>query len=271
MQIQAILARPTIATNTWTILLQNEWGNLTYFERKADTPRIPASNTKVWTTACAYELFGPDKVWPWDDGHTISEGCTDILKPSWNDGADHLLDFIGSELAGTSSRAAAGQFVLDWAQDQVGLNMTGAAMGDGCGLDRENHFSARQMVGIFRHMHNNHPKWQPSLPVGCVDGTLSSRFCGPDTKGRVHAKTGTLHDVHAVSGYVENRHDGQTYFFSVLTNNCVDFIGGNSARAPESLGGFAAGASVDAIDAIASVMGQAGLPNPIAPHHRAVV
>eukprot|EP00462_Mataza_sp_D1_P019527 CAMPEP_0175132924 /NCGR_PEP_ID=MMETSP0087-20121206/7342_1 /TAXON_ID=136419 /ORGANISM="Unknown Unknown, Strain D1" /LENGTH=405 /DNA_ID=CAMNT_0016415327 /DNA_START=67 /DNA_END=1284 /DNA_ORIENTATION=+ len=237
-----------LAHNTYTILLQNRWGNLTYYEHEPDHPRIPASNTKIWTTSCAYDQIGWNTKWPWDNDHTIQQACVDILKPSWNEGADHLLSFIGEKLAHTSDQQQAADWVLKWVKQRVGLNMSGAAMGDGCGLDRANHFSARQINGMVRWMLDHFTGWEPALPVGCVDGTLVHRFCGEDGKGRVHAKTGTLHDVHAISGYVHNRHDDQIYLFSVLTNNAPD---------------DAATESVETIDAIAILMGQKGIPNPV--------
>jgi len=249
---EAIIRRSAVAQNTWTLMLTNRWGNLTYYAKDADVGRIPASNTKVWTTSCAYETIGYSTVWPWDDDHTIQQGCKDILKPSWNEGADNLLSFIGDKVAHASTAQGAADYVLKWASEKVGINMTGAAMGDGCGLDRDNKFTARQMTKIFRHMLDTYTGWEPALPIGCVDGTLAHRFCTADGDGRVHAKTGTLHDVHAVSGYVVNRHDGQTYLFSAITNNCdPDY----------------AAESVQAIDDIAILMGGAGIPNPVGETH----
>lgn len=244
---QAIGAYASLADAEYTILLQNRWGNLTYFEKDATTPRIPASNTKLWTTSCAYDQIGYNTVWPWDDDHTIQQACVDILKPSWNEGADNLLLFIGTQLANTTDQQRAADYVLEWARTRVALNMTGARMGDGSGLDRDNHFTATQINGLVRWMLDHFTGWEAALPVGCVDGTLESRFCGVDGKGKVHAKTGTLHDVHAVSGYINNGHDGETYLFSVLINNCPD---------------DAATEAIDTIDAIAITMGQAGIPNP---------
>merc|ERR1711916_229390 len=104
-------------------------------------------------------------------------------------------------------------------------------------------------------MRKTHPQWTASLPIGCVDGTLKSRFCGADTSGRVHAKTGTLHDVHALSGYLENRHDGKVYYFSILANNCV-------ASEGALRGGASMTSSLAAMDAVIALLGEAGLPNP---------
>jgi len=60
--------------------------------------------------------------------------------------------------------------------------------------------------------------WRASLPVGGVDGTLSARFAEPAHKGRVFAKTGTLGEVNALSGYLVTG-SGRTLVFSVLCND----------------------------------------------------
>ena len=55
-QIDTILNRSAVANNTWTILIQNRDGSITYYDRNADTPRIHA--TKIFKSAAAYEELG---------------------------------------------------------------------------------------------------------------------------------------------------------------------------------------------------------------------
>lgn len=57
--------------------------------------------------------------------------------------------------------------------------------------------------------------WKSSLPEGGVDGTLNSRF--PGLKGRIFAKTGTLGESRALSGYVTTS-AGEVLVFSVLVD-----------------------------------------------------
>jgi D-alanyl-D-alanine carboxypeptidase/D-alanyl-D-alanine-endopeptidase (penicillin-binding protein 4) len=61
-------------------------------------------------------------------------------------------------------------------------------------------------------------EWISLLPVGAQDGSLSSRFGNTPAAGRVHAKTGSLAHVSALSGYIE-RPDGTWVAFSILVNN----------------------------------------------------
>ena len=42
-----------------------------------------------------------------------------------------------------------------------------------------------------------------ALPVAGVDGTLGDRFHDTPLQGRIHAKTGSLEHVNALSGYME--------------------------------------------------------------------
>jgi D-alanyl-D-alanine carboxypeptidase/D-alanyl-D-alanine-endopeptidase (penicillin-binding protein 4) len=68
--------------------------------------------------------------------------------------------------------------------------------------------------------------------VGGEDGTLGSRFRGDGKRGRVFAKTGTLTQVAALSGYAETA-SGRMIAFSILLNNHP----GNSAEARRFIDG----------------------------------
>lgn len=60
--------------------------------------------------------------------------------------------------------------------------------------------------------------WKSSLPVAGEDGTLESRFPNPPLKDHVFAKTGTLGEARALSGYLDAA-SGRTVIFSVLVDN----------------------------------------------------
>src|SRR5690606_20816522 len=81
-----------------------------------------------------------------------------------------------------------------------------------------NRFSARQTVDLTRYMIGAFPSWNTTLPIGCVDGTIGSRFCGTAGSGRVHAKTGSLSSAIALSGYIDNPYDNRRYYFSFMAN-----------------------------------------------------
>ncbi len=63
--------------------------------------------------------------------------------------------------------------------------------------------------------------YKASLPVGGVDGSLVNRFAEAPLnglKGRVFAKTGTLGEARALSGYLECA-SGRTVVFSIMVTD----------------------------------------------------
>jgi serine-type D-Ala-D-Ala carboxypeptidase/endopeptidase (penicillin-binding protein 4) len=56
-----------------------------------------------------------------------------------------------------------------------------------------------------------------SLPIGGVDGTLRERLKDPATAGKVHAKTGYISGMRALSGYVTDA-AGEELVFSMMCN-----------------------------------------------------
>ena len=60
--------------------------------------------------------------------------------------------------------------------------------------------------------------WKASLPVGGEDGTLGSRFSQPPLKDHLFAKTGTLGEARALSGYLDAA-SGRTVIFSIMVDN----------------------------------------------------
>jgi serine-type D-Ala-D-Ala carboxypeptidase/endopeptidase (penicillin-binding protein 4) len=60
--------------------------------------------------------------------------------------------------------------------------------------------------------------WKSSLPVGGVDGNLTARFTKEPLKGHVFAKTGTLGEARALSGYLDCA-SGRTVIFSIMVGN----------------------------------------------------
>ena len=59
--------------------------------------------------------------------------------------------------------------------------------------------------------------WKASLPVGGVDGSLASRFARPPVTGHLFAKTGTLGEARALSGYLECA-SGRTVIVSIFVD-----------------------------------------------------
>ena len=103
---------------------------------------------------------------------------------------------------------------------KLGVDTDKIALVDGCGVGRRDFVTARAVTSLLIGMHRR-PDWKlyyDSLPIAGVDGTLKNRFQGTAAAGNVHAKTGTLSQVRALSGYLTGK-DGHLYVFSLLMNN----------------------------------------------------
>ena len=76
------------------------------------------------------------------------------------------------------------------------------------------------VVELLRYMYNSplRDAWLDLLPSAGEDGTLNSRFKDGPAKGRIHAKTGSLSHVNALSGYAQ-RQSGDWLVFSIIVNN----------------------------------------------------
>jgi len=140
-------------------------------------------------------------------------------KVSQNLHAELLLRAVGK------ARRNAGSFEAGLDEMRVFLGDAGIDEGaynfhDGSGLARMNLVTPHAVVQLLRFMFA--PAWRENwislLPVGGQDGTLATRFADGAAAGKVHAKTGSLAHVSALSGYVERRH-GAWLAFSILVNN----------------------------------------------------
>jgi D-alanyl-D-alanine carboxypeptidase/D-alanyl-D-alanine-endopeptidase (penicillin-binding protein 4) len=91
---------------------------------------------------------------------------------------------------------------------------------DGCGLSVQDLSTPRAFTTLLAYAKRQSwgEAFRTSLPVGGVDGSLSARFKQAALNGKVFAKTGTLGEARALSGYIITA-SGQTVAFSIL---CTD-------------------------------------------------
>ena len=99
---------------------------------------------------------------------------------------------------------------------------TGFALVDGSGLARQDLTTPNSTITLLRYMWGRPEReaWLRSLPIGGWDGSLEHRFRGIAGSQRVHAKTGSLSHVNALSGYIETRQRGWIAF-SIMVNGTV--------------------------------------------------
>jgi D-alanyl-D-alanine carboxypeptidase/D-alanyl-D-alanine-endopeptidase (penicillin-binding protein 4) len=102
----------------------------------------------------------------------------------------------------------------------AGVAPTDFVLFDGCGLSVQDLVTPRTFTTLLTYAARQSwgAAYRASLPVGGVDGSLSSRFKQPLLNGKVFAKTGTLGEARALSGYLVAA-SGQTVAFSIM---CTD-------------------------------------------------
>jgi serine-type D-Ala-D-Ala carboxypeptidase/endopeptidase (penicillin-binding protein 4) len=102
-----------------------------------------------------------------------------------------------------------------------GIPPESVIMYDGSGLSRANAVTPELLVRLLRQMYIT-PRHQSAfietLPIGGIDGSLSDRFRGTRAEANVHAKTGSIANVRALSGYVRTQ-DDELIAFSIIANN----------------------------------------------------
>jgi serine-type D-Ala-D-Ala carboxypeptidase/endopeptidase (penicillin-binding protein 4) len=111
--------------------------------------------------------------------------------------------------------AAVKQFLL-----QAGLKEDEFTFLDGSGLSRRDLVTPAATVQLLIYASRQPwgPAFEGSLPMSGVDGSLSERFQKTPAVGLIHAKTGSLSHVNALSGYGQTR-DGKQFVFSIFCNN----------------------------------------------------
>jgi D-alanyl-D-alanine carboxypeptidase/D-alanyl-D-alanine-endopeptidase (penicillin-binding protein 4) len=111
--------------------------------------------------------------------------------------------------------AAVRQFLL-----AAGLKEEEFAFLDGSGLSRRDLVTPEAVTRLL--MYVAHQPWgaafEETLPAASVDGSLSERFLNSPAAGLIHAKTGTLGHVNALSGYGQTLR-GKRFVFSIFCNN----------------------------------------------------
>lgn len=153
-----------------------------------------------------------------------------FMKESQNYYGEMLLKTVGRHASGTGSdesgRRAVRETLESW-----GIPADAFVIYDGSGLSRYNYVSASTMVAVLKRIWNDEALRGPFLallPIGGRDGTLENRMKQPPLFGRVQAKTGTIANARALSGFLHTD-AGETLVFSMIAN---DFTA-SSARVDE--------------------------------------
>ena len=168
------------------------------------------------------DAAAPRRVLAKTDSPPLREIATVLMKVSQNLYAETLLKAVGAVNTGSGTaragRAAAARMLQDWTMDESSL-----VMADGSGLSRYNYVTANLLAGILARMYSDPAHREPfyaSLPIAGKDGTVSTRMRRTRAEGNAVAKTGSISNVRALSGYVRTR-DGEMLAFAILANDFV--------------------------------------------------
>lgn len=161
-------------------------------------------------------------------GVPLSEYLPLMLKPSDNLLAEALVREEGI-IHGSKGDYAAGHAYELPALRSLGVDTSTLRFNDGSGVSRRDYVPPRATIALLVGMIHR-PEWRvwyQALPIAGVDGTLRKRMIGTRAQGNVHAKTGTLSETVALSGYVTDR-TGRLLAFSLMANNFL--ASGKSVR-----------------------------------------
>ena len=148
----------------------------------------------------------------------LSRLLGDMMKPSDNQMAETMLRTLGRE-EGSAGTAEEGLKVVESELAGWGIEPGAMHLVDGSGLSRYNEVTPNAVARMLRSMWR-HPEFETyfnGLPVAGVDGTMRRRMVATPGHDNVHAKTGTMRAVRALSGYLLDGR-GETLLFSLILN-----------------------------------------------------
>lgn len=150
----------------------------------------------------------------------LSQLLLALGKHSDNFSAEMVFKSLSSTSHGVASFDASSALTEDWLRLQAALP-AGTRIVNGSGLFDANRLSASTLVTLLANTYAD-PRRRDvmlaQLSVGGSDGTLSNRFEAPETAGRVRAKTGTLDESLALSGYLLREGTRPPLVFSMVVN-----------------------------------------------------
>jgi D-alanyl-D-alanine carboxypeptidase/D-alanyl-D-alanine-endopeptidase (penicillin-binding protein 4) len=167
--------------------------------------------------------------------HTSPEVREDVVltnKVSQNLHAELLLHHLGKAYGeggdgGVDGSTAEGARVVRQFLINAGIDKDDFVFFDGSGLSGHDLVTPRATAKLLSYAAHDSKTgqaqpwftdWKASLPVGGVDGSLERRFAKPPLKDHVFAKTGTLGEARALSGYLDCA-SGRTVVFSIMVGN----------------------------------------------------
>jgi len=153
-------------------------------------------------------------------------------KQSDNFYAEMVFKSLGGEAKGRPAKSGSGGEVVERWVNKIGAGDSGLVFKNGSGLFDSNRTTAASVVAMLRGVWRDptiQPEFLAQLAIGGVDGTLKHRFRNARARRLVRAKTGTLEDVAALSGYVLSPSGRGPLAFAIILNHIAGKV--SAARA----------------------------------------
>lgn len=144
-----------------------------------------------------------------------------VNKRSNNFMAEQVARTVGRVVLGDGTVEGGTRALARFGADVLGLDSTSFQPFDGSGLSPLNRTTAGAVVALLKYASDSSlwdPFWQTLPQTGARDGLR--RMLGTPAEGRVWAKTGTIRQVSALSGYVQTV-SGEWLAFSILNNRAT--------------------------------------------------
>ena len=174
-------------------------------------PRVEPSAAPVCGARCS--------VVAQHESPSLAEDVVVTLKESQNLHAEILLRRLGRAFGEEGSFAQGARVVRQFLLN-AGIDKDDFVFYDGSGLSSKDLVTPRATARLLAYASQQpwFAAWKAALPVGGVDGSLRSRFPELPLKGHVFAKTGTLGESRALSGYLDAV-SGRTVIFAIFVDD----------------------------------------------------
>ncbi len=148
----------------------------------------------------------------------VAEDIMWTNKVSENLHAELLLRLLG-KAEGKDGSFEEGTRVVRQFMANAGVDDNDFFFYDGSGMSMDDRVAPRALTKLLDYAAKQSwgEAWRATLPVAGVDGTLAGRFLNSPLKGKLEAKTGTLNESSALSGYLTTA-TGKTLTISIMVN-----------------------------------------------------
>lgn len=212
---------------------------LVRYTRRVDDPRLLAGYAlKAILEEQGVKVGGDVKLGTGEKGSSViarheSEPLSALLYALGKNSDNFYAEMIFKSIASESKRPAKSQDAAETVTAWLAKNDLGDAglvIKNGSGLFDSNRVTAFSTAKLLRYCWQDPSiknEYVAQLAIGGVDGTLHKRFRNTRARRAVRAKTGTLDDAIALSGYVLGPPGKNTIAFSILFNH----VAGHAASA----------------------------------------